>query len=509
MAFKETSVSSTGAKGRPECIIVSNRGPVEYYLQPDNKYYSRYGSGGLVTALLGAVQQHCVAWIALTMTEQDRLGFEMNHQVTNNLPLLLDNVALRLLSVPQEVYNSYYFSISNRILWFAQHALLEPAMSTTFTQKTRDDWEKGYCAVNKIVAEAVIRELKKWGSQIPVIFQDYQLYLAAKQVRAAFPDAHLGHIIYIPWPDGRYLGMLPEYMIQSIYQSMTMNDIIGFQTQNDARNFLNGATSFLADAQVIWDNTTESRIGTLFRHERETHVHLYPVPLSRQYLHSMMQLYETNDVIRDLRSKMILNPTRQLILRVDRVEPTKNIIRGFQAYEHMLQLHPELQGNVIFLALLVPSRENLTEYSSYEGYIRDIIEHINTKYGREDWQPVIAIFGNNRVRALISLQYYDVLLVNPLIDGMNLVVKEGGILNERSGVIVLSRTTGVHDTLGNHVLSITPLDISATADALYRALTMSPEERKRRGDTVREVLMKEDATQWFDKQIRDLTGITF
>jgi trehalose 6-phosphate synthase len=201
---------------------------------------------------------------------------------------------------------------------------------------------------------------------------------------------------------------------------------------------------------------------------------------------------------------MTLNQGKKLIVRIDRVEPTKNIVRGFQAYERMLQSHPELCGEVIFLALLVPSREKLAEYSVYENNVRNIIERINIQYRKENWQPIITAFGNNRVRALISLQYYDVLLVNPLIDGMNLVVKEGGILNKRSGVIILSRTTGVHDTLGDHVLSIAPLDIEATA--LYRALIMSPEERMSRGDKVRNILSNEDATQWFDKQMRHLLG---
>ncbi len=202
---------------------------------------------------------------------------------------------------------------------------------------------------------------------------------------------------------------------------------------------------------------------------------------------------------------MLKGEIGQLVVRVDRIEPTKNIVRGFQAYEHMLERHPELCGRVTFLALLVPSRENLENYRVYEREVRDIITRVNARYGRSDWLPIIAIFGNNRARALVGLQHYDVLLVNPVIDGMNLVVKEGGLLNQRSGVIVLSRTVGVHDTLGDYVLSIAPLDIEATSDALYRALTMPSEERIHRAEQIQKLLFAEDATQWFDSQIEALS----
>jgi trehalose 6-phosphate synthase len=279
---------------------------------------------------------------------------------------------------------------------------------------------------------------------------------------------------------------------------------------NDARNFLTGATRFLTDAQVLWDgtdstdSTSTNRLGVLRWQGRNIQICLYPATLSAQYLESVTQSKEAEDEMRTLRSQLHMSNSGQLIVRVDRIEPTKNIVRGFQAYERLLQMHPELRGRVTFLALLVPSREGLANYHLYERNVRDIITRINTQYCQADWQPIVAVFGNNRVRALAGLQDYDVLLVNPVIDGMNLVVKEGGLLNKRSGVIILSRTVGAHDTIGDHVLSITPLDIDATADALYHALTMSYEERVYRADKVRKLLLQEDATRWFEMQIADL-----
>jgi trehalose 6-phosphate synthase len=505
MSFVETFSSSIGAGCKSECIIASNRGPIEYYVD-DGQYKLRLGSGGLVTALLNAVQHRHVSWIALTMTTADRQGAQATQRLPADiLPPLFSGMNLHLLSIPEEAYEKHYYSISNHILWFAQHALLEPMAGTTFTQQTRDDWENGYYLANEAIASAVIKELKKWGEETPVIIQDYQLYLVAGMVREQCPGARLGHVIYIPWPDARYLAMLPDYMVQSIYRSMSMNDFIGFQTLNDARNFLNGAARFLSGARVRWDDTNTSQPGMLLWQGRSIQIRLYPAMLSAKYFQSVMQSREVEHEKEALRSQIHKGEIGQLVVRVDRIEPTKNIVRGFQAYEHMLEKHPELCGRVTFLALLVPSRESLENYRVYEREVRDIITRINARYGRSDWQPVIAIFGNNRERALVGLQNYDVLLVNPVIDGMNLVVKEGGLLNQRSGVIVLSRTVGVHDTLGDHVLSIVPLDIDATAIALYRALTMPPEERIHRAEQIQRLLLAEDATQWFDSQIEILS----
>ncbi len=504
MSFVEMFSSGIEAGHKPECIIASNRGPIEYHLD-DGQYKARLGSGGLVTALLNAIQHRFVSWIALTMTAADRQGAQAHQQIsTDFLPSPFSGVRLHLLSIPEQAYERYYYGISNHILWFAQHELLEAMTCTTFTQQTRDDWDNGYVVANEAIASAVINELKAWGSETPIIFQDYQLYLAAGLVRAHYPEARLGHVIYIPWPDARYLAMLPDYIVQTIYHSMCMNDFIGFQTLNDARNFLNGAARFLTGTQVSWNDTRPDRPGVLLWQERRIHICLYPAMLSSQYFQSVMQSQEVEQEKEALFSQLSLNEHRQLMVRVDRIEPTKNIVRGFQAYECMLEKHSELRGHVTFLALLVPSRESLETYRVYEREVRDIIARINARYGRPGWQPVVAIFGNNRARALVGLQNYDVLLVNPVIDGMNLVVKEGGLLNRRAGVIVLSRTVGVHDTLGDYVLSIAPLDIDATAEALYHALTMSSEERIHRADQIQRLLYEEDATQWFSRQIDDL-----
>jgi len=199
-----------------------------------------------------------------------------------------------------------------------------------------------------------------------------------------------------------------------------------------------------------------------------------------------------------------LTDETQLIVRVDRVEPTKNIVRGFQAYEHLLRHNKEIRGQVVFLALLVPSRQGMAEYRRYERQVRAIIDRINARYGTPDWQPVVAIFGNDRARALACMRRYDVLLVNPVIDGMNLVVKEGALVNRRPGVILLSRTAGAYEQMRDHVVGVPPMDVQATAEALEEALATPLEQRAVNALALKALLNEENAKLWLDAQIAEL-----
>ena len=194
-------------------------------------------------------------------------------------------------------------------------------------------------------------------------------------------------------------------------------------------------------------------------------------------------------------------------MRVDRVEPTKNIVRGFQAYGDVLAKYPELHGHVTFVAFLVPSRQTLPTYRRFDADVRAIIEEINNQYGTDDWTPIQAFFGNDRVRALAAMQYYDVLLVNPIIDGMNLVAKEGPAVNARDGVLVLSRTAGAFQQLAKGSIPTSPTDLGETALALYHALTLSPEERHERAEIARQSVERSDLTVWMARQINDINEL--
>jgi trehalose 6-phosphate synthase len=451
---------------------------------------------------VGAVGHRPTTWIALAMSDADRAVARARGKATIPEAPELANIALRLVDVPAATYERYYEGISNRVLWFAQHYLLRPTGSGRFSSRTRRDWETGYRVVNEAIAEAVIEELRESGPSTPVLFQDYHLYLAPALVRAACPDALLEHFVHIPWPESRYWELLPDDMVREIFNGLAANDVVGFQTERDARNFLEGAERFLEG--VVTQQTPNEGTGILLWQGRRVLVRAYPIAVTPREVQAGADSPEALEAVRELRDELRLSDETQLIVRVDRVEPTKNIVRGFQAYEQLLRRHEEMRGRVTFLALLVPSRQGMAEYRRYEKRVRTIIDRINTRYGTYDWQPIVAIFGNDRDRALACMRRYDVLLVNPVIDGMNLVVKEGALVNQRPGVIVLSRTAGAYEQMRDHVLGVPPMDVQATAEALAEALATPLAQRQENAQALKAMLNDENATLWLDAQISEL-----
>jgi len=149
----------------------------------------------------------------------------------------------------------------------------------------------------------------------------------------------------------------------------------------------------------------------------------------------------------------------------------------------------------------------LSIYRRYRKEILKLIEDINQKFGRNKWTPIQAFVQNNRTQALAALQFYDVLLVNPLIDGMNLVAKEGPIVNQRNGVLILSRTSGAFQQLEEASIPISPADMVETAEALYKALTLSPEERRQKAELARQIVEHHDLKAWIAQQVRDISFI--
>jgi trehalose 6-phosphate synthase len=198
---------------------------------------------------------------------------------------------------------------------------------------------------------------------------------------------------------------------------------------------------------------------------------------------------------------------RQLILRIERIEPSKNIVRGFQAFEEMLNSYPEHQGRVKFLAILVPSRMDLGEYQDYLDEVMAAAGRINATFSTGNWEPIRILVGEKYERAVAAMQCYDVLLVNSIADGMNLVAKEGPVVNRRQGQLVLSERTGAREQLESAAIVISPCDISATANALHGALTMSKGERRERAQELRTLVEKEDVFWWLNQQIKTLVEL--
>ncbi len=479
-------------------IVATNRGPIEYYLSQDNELRHHRGAGGMVTALLDTGNRMEVTWVAMAMTEGDRVALNEARQHSSVLPSPLRNqkMQLRYVAVSKTVYEKYYEKISNRILWFLQHYMHDPG-TVSPARWLQDAWTNGYTVANKAIAEAVSKEIECEEGSALVMVHDYHLYLAPMMIRERHPDVVIHQFIHIPWPDVRCWHFLPSNIVGDIYRGLLGNDLIGFQTERDARNFLEGAQTLFEDADVDFED------GTVAWQGRRTRVRAYPISVSVEGERRLVQSAAGRRAAEQIRPLL----REKTIMRVDRIEPTKNILRGFQAYAQVLDEHPELHGKVAFLAFLVPSRQAIPQYKRYVHKVLKIIEDINAKYGTDEWRPIQALWGNDRSRALAAMQFYDVLLVNPLIDGMNLVAKEGLVVNQRHGVLVLSRTAGAFEQLAKASIPTSPTDVAETAQALYTALTLAPADRRAKAVLGCQIVERYDLDAWLTHQIHDMNAV--
>lgn len=481
------------AERRP--VFASNRGPISFVENPDGSLAPQRGSGGLVTALTAISRYIPLTWVASAMTEADRQ--QAAHGKLLRAPLPGQEVYLRFVAVPRPVYQRFYYSFCNPLLWFLQHYMWNTPRAPNIGRSTYEAWEDGYVPVNQAFAQALAEEAQR-DVRAPFIFiHDYHLYLAPGELRRLVPDAPILHFTHIPWPGPRYWGILPAFMRHEIHDKLCAANIVGLQTMRDVRNFLQCCESFLEGASVDYRACTVSRDGWL------THVTNYPISMDAA---GLVRLAASSEVER---YEQALRPlTRDVtIVRVDRAEPSKNIIRGFRAYESLLDRYPELKGQVAFLAFLVPSRTELPVYQTYTDELFEVVTAINDEYGTDDWLPIRVFYEENYAQAVAAMRLYDILLVNPIIDGMNLVAKEGPLVNTRDGVLVLSEMAGAHEQLGHYALSVSPTDLEGTVRALHAAISMHPDERRRRAAALRRAVQEEDVTFWMERQFRDLMAI--
>ncbi|MBI4301299.1 MAG: trehalose-6-phosphate synthase [Chloroflexi bacterium] len=474
-----------------QLILASNRGPVEYQVAEDGHLRARRGSGGVVTAL-SAVSQHTeLTWIASAMGEGDRRAAEGGAIPS---PVSGQKVRLRFVVSPRNVYHKFYNIFCNPLLWFLQHYMWNSPHTPNINASVYDAWENGYVAVNQAFAQAVVEEAGQEDRSAFIMLHDYHFYLVAGYIRPKLPNAILQHFIHIPWPDPSYWALLPYPMRLAMWQGLCANDIVGFQAMRDVRNFLHTCQAFLPGAEVDYQRRTVWYKGHL------TIANSYPVSIDVTELRRLAR----SPRVQEYEAKLRPYCGDQTIVRVDRVDPSKNIVRGFKAFDGLLERCPQLRGKVKFLAFLVPSRTHIRQYQRYAEEVLGLVSTLNNKYGGEDWQPIQVFYENNYPQAIAGMRLYDVLLVNAVIDGMNLVAKEGPTVNSRDGILVLSEAVGAHEQLGEYALSVSPGDVEGTTEALYKALTMSREERRQRADALRKFIEAEDITAWLCRQFQDL-----
>jgi trehalose 6-phosphate synthase len=477
--------------------VASNRGPLEYHLAPDNSLQPRRGSGAVVTAMNSLTQALGFLWVANAMGEGDRRALEQAGGKRIPSPLPSQRVAVRYVVTPRRAYHKFYNIVCNPLLWFLQHYMWSAPYTPNIDSTVYDAWATGYEPVNRAFADAIIEEARVEATPPLVLIHDYHLYLVAGMVRQAIPQARITHFIHVPWPTSQLWQLLPSAMRSAICGSLCAADIVGFQTAWDAHNFLESCNWFVEGAQVDY------QAGTVTLGGRCTHVKVYPTSIDVE---------EVRRIGLSPRALEYERRTRPLcaeytIVRVDRAEPSKNILRSFRAYQILLERHPELRGRITFLAFLVPSRTHIRQYERYLAEVDELIRSINATFGNEEWKPIQVFHENNYTQAIAGMRLYDALLVNPVADGMSLVAKEGPVINTKNGVLILSESTGAYHQLKEGALTVAAADLEGTAEAFYRAVTMPAEERERRSALLIEAIGREDATHWLFSQFQDIASL--
>ncbi len=470
-------------------VLVSNRGPVTF----DEDGSFTLGGGGLVTALTGLASHREAVWIASAMSDGDVArarrsgGRPFDIQTPDG-----GEYQVRLVESDPEAYDRFYNSVSNPTLWFIQHYLWDLSNAPDVNREDVEAFELGYRAVNDDLARAVLEEID--GLDEPVVMvHDYHLYTLPAVVRAARPEVFLHHFIHIPWTQPDAWRVLPTSMRAAIYEGVLANDIVGFHTRSYRWNFLQCCRDLMG-LDVDFER------GVVHHDGREVWVRAYPLPIDYEATRRVAASERTLAFEAELKRRR----RDHIILRVDRADLSKNVLRGFAAFDQFLDEHPEFLERVTFIAQLMPSRMDVEQYRDYLQRIEALVAVVNHRHGTPDWMPIQLKLRDDLEEAVAAYKNYDVMIVNAMFDGMNLVAKEGPLVNQRDGVSILSENTGAHEELGEFALSVNPFDVAETADSIHEALTMSGDERARRARGLRDAVTRRDPGDWIDDQLADI-----
>jgi trehalose 6-phosphate synthase len=453
----------------------------------------RRGTGGLVTALTGLASHREVTWIASAMTEED-VAVAQRYD-GRPFPVRAPEggeYRVKLVASDADAYDRFYNIIANPLLWFIQHYLWDLSNAPEIRRNETEAFEFGYNVVNEDLARAVLEEIEAVPEPV-VMVHDYHLYTLPALIRTERPDAFLHHFVHIPWTQSDAWRVLPAPMRNEIFHGILANDIIGFHTRPYRRNFLQCCEDFIS-CEVDFER------GIVRLEGREVWVRAYPLPIDASAVQAVARRPRT----RAFEQELLRRRRDHLILRVDRADLSKNVLRGFNAFDVFLEQHPEFHERVTFIAQLMPSRTDVPEYAEYLERIEAVVAVVNHRHGSPDWMPIQLKLRDDLEEAVAAYKHYDVLIVNAMFDGMNLVAKEGPLVNERGGVSILSENTGAHEELGECALSVNPFDIQELADSIHAALTMSPAERARRHEGLKAIVTARNPGDWVDDQLADI-----
>jgi trehalose 6-phosphate synthase/phosphatase len=455
-------------------LIVSNRLPAVIGRDQD-AWRIRPGHGGLVTALEPIMRRQHGLWVGWP-------GCGEEAPLDDLLQQFEQEHGYRLAAVPlsEEEVEKYYRGFSNETLWPLFHDLLG------FCRFSLENWQ-AYQEVNLRFAESAAG---KAGPGDLVWVHDYQLVLVGLQLRKLGLEHPLAYFLHIPFPAPDLFRRLPWK--NEVIQGLLAYDLLGFQTLRDRRNFVNTALALVPYTEIRSRQRyhTELRVG-----QRTVRVGHYPISIDFDEFNDGARSREVQDAAWYLHENL---HGRQLVLGVDRLDYTKGIPERFLAFERALEKYPELITKASLLQVVVPSRTLVPDYQNLKETLDQLAGRINARFGRPEWNPIHYVFRSlDRTQLLARYRTSEIALITPLRDGMNLVAKEYCAASvDNNGVLILSEFAGAADQLGRGALLVNPYDIEGTADAIYRAFTMEPEERRRRMSLLRNEVRRHDVHYW-------------
>ena len=476
----------TNSGGRSALVVASNRGPLSVGAVEYGEDEIRRGGGGLVSGMQTALAASPDAvWICAAMNDRERtLARQAGSGRLSEVPAVADalhgDFDVAMLPIDGQTYRQAYNGIANATLWFVLHMLFEPARTPIFDAQWRRQWT-AYERYNRAFADAIVREA---ASGATVVVQDYHLCLVPRMLRERRPDLRIGHFTHTPWVDPDYFRMLPDDVARTLLEGMLGADVLGFHTRR-------WADHFAACCKDVLGVDPGDRLG------------IFGLSTDGDEMLERGHRRDVDSAVRRLRAVV---GDRQVIGRVDRTELSKNVLRGLLAYRELLRTRPQWHGQVVHAVFDYPSREDLPEYREYTAAIERLGREIDDEFGTDEWTPLLLEIGDDYPAALAALRMSDVVFVNSVRDGMNLVVLEGIVLAESDPVVVLSRQMGAAETLGDDALLINPFDVTQTANALHEALSMPAAERADRANRLRAAAVALPPAQWFQAQLDALAS---
>ena len=425
-------------------LLASNRGPVSWVEGADGTLEARRGGGGLVSALGTLELGGHVHWVCAALSDLDRQALRGGAKV--------DGVTI--LDVDPVTFERAYNGIANGLLWFTAHLLWSMPTTPSFDDRTRREWD-AFCTYSRAFADALAVHAAEGAS---VLVQDYHLSLVPQLLRELRPDLRIGHFSHTPWAPPEYFRLLPDRIAVGVLRGLLGADSVSFHSARWADAFARCCVEVLG---AVYDGQHVTLDG------RSTSVAVHPLGVDVDELRARAAEPDVTSRLAGLRA---LVGDRQMLLRVDRTELSKNIVRGLEAYQLLLRRFPEHRGRVVHVAFAYPSRHDLPEYREYTGAVQRLAREVNEEFAADGWLPVHLEVRDDYARSLAAMALADVVLVNPLRDGMNLVAKEAPVLSQDGLSLVLSREAGAADELGPWAYLVGPLDVSATAEALHAAL---------------------------------------